>query len=328
MNNVFDKKFYKYLLGFLCCMFVICWFPYLFTNFGVLDLTGVEGANIGNAINGMMGPFVAMLAAFMTFVAFWMQYKTHVQQREDISQERYVNNFMKLIDIYREIVNTINLEDKIKGRPAFHFIFYEFKSIYSAVHRKYIGFEDIAVLYISFEIFMSGIVEKGNPVLNNRIVELLRKKGHTNLPCDFQQKLDELERELIQANANFQNTKEPPMCFRVEKYREDMVFPNLYKGYMDKLTSYFNITYLVLTFLNANKNITPEVKTLKESMFSMQLTNHEISLIVMYMYYIRYRDEGKPRIQECPDITFLEDLNKRFPNTFYWKDPRFIEPDN
>lgn len=59
----------------------------------------------------------------MTFVAFWMQYKTHVQQREDISQERYVNNFMKLIDIYREIANTINLEDKIKGRPAFHFIF-------------------------------------------------------------------------------------------------------------------------------------------------------------------------------------------------------------
>lgn len=327
MKNIFDGKFYIYLGMFFGCIFIISLFPYLFTSFCLVDLSGADGANIGNTMNGIMGPFVAMLAAFMTFIAFWMQYKTHVQQREDISQERYVNNFMKLMDIYRGIVSDIYLKDKFKGQSSFHFIFYEFKSIYAAVFARYGRLGDMVALYISFEIFMSGIVERGNPVLNTRIVDKLISKGYS-LPVDFVYGLEVLEYGLIQSNDYFKTNKVPPFCFRVEKYERNTDFPDLYKGYMDKLSSYFNIAYLILVFLNSPDYVGQGDKILKEKMFSMQLSNHEVALIVMYIYYVRYRDDGETENVKKLDIAFLENLNRKFPHTFYWRDPDFVKSDN
>lgn len=38
---------------------------------------------IGDTIGGIMGPFIAIAAAGLTFIAFWVQCKANIQRRHD-----------------------------------------------------------------------------------------------------------------------------------------------------------------------------------------------------------------------------------------------------
>lgn len=326
-NNCSKRKIYFFAFATIA---IISLLPFLFTICSGFALSSEEGANVGAAISGIVGPVVALLAAFMAFCAFWVQCKTYARQCEDIVRERLTGQFMKLMDIYRDTLHNINLENKIHGQPAFHFIFYEFKSIYAAVcdkSGKMIALKDVDLLYISFEIFMSGIVRKKNPILNNRIINRLRKEKYT-ITDGFRDDLDKLERRLVDANCDLRKKGEPPRCFRKEKYPKDMNFPNLYKGYMDKLTSYFNTIDLILLFLQRHRVERRTDVEFFEQMFASQLNLHEVSLIVIYLEYVRYRDKRQENMSESLDFSFLEKLNKRFPKTFYWRDPNFLNSAN
>ena len=42
-----------------------------------------DTGEIGDTIGGITGPFIAIAAAGLTFIAFWVQYKANIQQRQD-----------------------------------------------------------------------------------------------------------------------------------------------------------------------------------------------------------------------------------------------------
>lgn len=81
-----------------------------------------------------MGPFVALAAAGLTFIAFWVQYKANIQQRHDIAIERFESNLFEMIHIQQEITNELKLEGEdangIKysrvSRDVFQCIYEEF----------------------------------------------------------------------------------------------------------------------------------------------------------------------------------------------------------
>lgn len=54
-----------------------------------------------------MGPFVAIAAAILTFLAFWVQFKANEQQRKDIALERFESNLFQLIQIQEDITNNL-----------------------------------------------------------------------------------------------------------------------------------------------------------------------------------------------------------------------------
>lgn len=333
-NKTFDKKFWHNILFFSLVLLFICSFPYFFTTcHWWVDLTNPEGANIGNTINGIMGPFVAIIASFMTFIAFWVQYKANEQQRQDIAIERFENNFFKLLDIYREIIMNINLENRIKGQTAFHFIFYEFKSILYETQASFRKLEKESSLYISFEIFMSGIVKKGNPVLNTRIVKHLEQK-HIDIPLNMKYMLDQLEVRLIINNEKFKKKEGIPTCFRVEKYDPESIFPNLYKGHLEKLTPYFNMVALIGRYLKKNEYLLKETSLQYKDMFLHQLTNHEIALIHIYIAFMKYKSDEKAGDQhgemllDSKDMQNMSELIQMYPITFDWRNSNFTNPDN
>lgn len=49
----------------------ICALPVLFVKFSIIDFTST--GQIGDTIGGIMGPFIAILAALLNFIAFWAQ---------------------------------------------------------------------------------------------------------------------------------------------------------------------------------------------------------------------------------------------------------------
>lgn len=130
-KTIFQQLWFWLLVGALVCS-IICCFPIWFTGKGLKEF--VETGQIGDTIGGIMGPFVAMVAAFLTFIAFWVQKKANDAQRQDIKVERFNANFYNLLDIHEQITDSLDMQImvtegaalksiKCQGRALFYHTF-------------------------------------------------------------------------------------------------------------------------------------------------------------------------------------------------------------
>lgn len=108
-NKTFTKDFWSYLVIFIIIIILICCLPAYFTQSECYS-SYKETGPIGDTIGGIMGPFVAIAAAILTFFAFWVQFKANDQQRKDIALERFENNLFELIHFHQEITNGLLLK--------------------------------------------------------------------------------------------------------------------------------------------------------------------------------------------------------------------------
>ena len=129
-NITFDKSFWKSFGWFLFIAALICCLPWAFAdNYWGIDFS--ETGQIGDTIGGVMGPFIAIAAAGLTFIAFWVQYKANIQQRHDISIERFESNLFEMIHIQQEITNGLVVERQTinsghvarHGRDVFEYVY-------------------------------------------------------------------------------------------------------------------------------------------------------------------------------------------------------------
>ncbi len=127
----FDINFWKSFSWFLLVVIIICILPWVLAKHAWIDFSST--GEIGDTIGGIMGPFVAIAAAGLTFIAFWVQYKANIQQRHDIAIERFESNLFEMIHIQQEIINGLvieyrnqynNIEKKI-GRDVFQYTYEE-----------------------------------------------------------------------------------------------------------------------------------------------------------------------------------------------------------
>ncbi len=124
----------QYFGCFLGVVVLICFLPWAFTKSWFIDFT--RTGQIGDTIGGIIGPFVAIAAAGLTFIAFWVQYKANIQQRHDIAIERFESNLFEMIHIQQEITNGLLVEyydvknnnrQISKGREVFRNIYMDFQ---------------------------------------------------------------------------------------------------------------------------------------------------------------------------------------------------------
>lgn len=126
----------------------ICWLPYLLTQFSILDFSAT--GQIGDTIGGIMGPFVGILAAVLTFMAFWTQYQANKEQRSSINEnkaeiqkqqqryeiDRFESKWLMLFDIYKETVKSLNCAN-IAGKAVFKELLDELRLVYELVEYGY-----------------------------------------------------------------------------------------------------------------------------------------------------------------------------------------------
>ena len=108
--------------------------PAILTQPGWLNFS--DKGQIGDTIGGTMGPFIAIIAALLTFVAFWVQYEANIKQREDISIERQEAKFYKMLDIYSAMTNGLEVHG-IKGKEAFAELVGEFTFTFFIIDEIY-----------------------------------------------------------------------------------------------------------------------------------------------------------------------------------------------
>ncbi|WP_426327770.1 putative phage abortive infection protein [Pedobacter sp. R-06] len=163
--KTFDRFFLICTICFFIIVFLICAFPLFLTTDSKFDeTTGV----IGDTIGGTMGPFVAIAAAFLTFLAFWVQYKANEQQKADLKTQKlqseidgFERTFFELVKLHRSNVRELNYSKFIgsetrtySNRQVMRVIFQEFIECYRDVKKfsnstdpkEYINKHHLAIL--------------------------------------------------------------------------------------------------------------------------------------------------------------------------------------
>jgi len=187
--KTFDS-FFRWSLGaFIAVVAIICFFPAWFTsNFSKYNFTTT--GQIGDTIGGIMGPFVAIAAAGLTFLAFWVQYKANEQQKEDIldlktraEEERLETKFFEMIRFHRDNVGELSYtfttkkleyfkdlvnEQTVVTRKVFRVIYSDFLEI-----NKELGhfFENVNEREVYEESYLNNL--NNNITLQNREIDLL-----------------------------------------------------------------------------------------------------------------------------------------------------------
>lgn len=128
---------------------LVCAFPFLFTHFSILDFT--ETGQIGDTISGIMSPFVGIIAAILTFLAFWIQYKANEEQKKAIEEnrkdilaqqeryelDRFESKLSMMMNSYQETVRSLKYGDK-QGRIVFNELIDELRLTYELTEHAFI----------------------------------------------------------------------------------------------------------------------------------------------------------------------------------------------
>lgn len=132
----FDRNFWLYLSIAIVLTIAIGFLPYLLTSTSYCLVDFSDSGQVGDTIGGIMGPFIAIVASLLTFLAFWVQFKANQQQRYDIAVERFESNLFQKLQMQESIVNGLyytpidgadrNYGESFKGRNVFYAI-YELK---------------------------------------------------------------------------------------------------------------------------------------------------------------------------------------------------------
>jgi len=170
------------VLGFISILIL----PLLFTlpsYFGWMDFT--KRGSVGDTINGISGPFIAIIASVLTFFAFYIQYQANIQQRNQFIKslraqnderkaqekvwriERFENKFYELLKLHKSNVEEMRVARNISGRSCFVPMFYELRFCYQIVKdfhdaineqdRTRLGYNEINLMNFSYRIFFFGI---------------------------------------------------------------------------------------------------------------------------------------------------------------------------
>lgn len=300
--KTFDKTFWIIFGAFAGLILIILTFPFLFTNYSWFDIDFSETGEVGDTIGGIMGPFIAIAAAILTFFAFWVQYianetqkKALIKQERDLAQERFETKFYKQIEILKSNIDELQIGETTKGRKAFISLFSELKFIYHIVNNHYqsqfyptfkIDISEEARYNISYLIFFFGIGENSTQLVRSFLTENLLMLFE-NAVTDIQRNQTLWREERAKGNPIAVNTENLPFTFNI-KY-----LPG--NGHTSKLSHYVRHLFQTVKFVHeADENvITPEMKYNYLTVLRSQLSPHE----QLFIYYNALSIIGKPWIE-------------------------------
>jgi hypothetical protein len=300
-----DKKFWWIFTPFFILIIVILSFPYLFTNFSWFGQDFSNTGEIGDTVGGIMGPYIAIVAAFLTFFAFWVQYKANEQQKHDLQIERFESKFYNMIDIHRQNVTEIVIGKSLVSRKAFISMFNELKFLYLATDlffktpqqkdliKSLTGSDSISdenTFNIAYLIFFFGIGPNSTKLIfslvDNRYSGILL---NLEVYLKGQQTIWRQEKKI----AIDEKTREGDGVFILKTSYKP------FNGHMSRLSHYIRHLFQLLKFIDdqPDKIINYDAKYNYASTVRAQLSAHEQLLL----YYNALSSLGKPWFDKDKD---------------------------
>ncbi|MGE0636130.1 MAG: putative phage abortive infection protein [Bacteroidia bacterium] len=211
-------------------LLILCLLPYLLTRekLSILDYTTT--GQIGDTIGGIAGPVIALIAALLTFLAFWIQVQANKAQTSQFNKQdtdtkidRFENKFYELLSLHKANVEEISIDGydqrKIEKRKAFVFMYREFRFAFFVTKIKYdelqksqelkTKYTDEDLLRLAYIFFYAGVgihSDKLNKAMageqfeqllfekvNTKLQDIQKNIKDLRLPVNKQQKFPELE---------------------------------------------------------------------------------------------------------------------------------------
>lgn len=300
--KTFDKTFWIIFGAFAGLILVILFFPILFTKFSWFDLDFTNTGQIGDTIGGIMGPFIAIAAAILTFFAFWVQFvanetqkKALIKQEIDLAQERFETKFYNQIEILKSNIDELQIGQSTKGRKAFISLFNELKFIYHVVNNHYesnflpnlqIEISEEARYNIAYLIFFFGIGENST-VLVRSLLTVDQIMFFENAATVVQSNQTLWRTERLNGNTIAVDTDELPFTLDIR------YMPG--NGHTSKLSHYIRHLFQTVKFVHEadSKVISQEMKYNYMTILRSQLSPHE----QLFIYYNAISILGKPWIE-------------------------------
>lgn len=171
MNDL--KKFIKGIPSFIWALLgilfiLICFLPFLLTRHGFISFS--ETGQIGDTIGGIMGPFIAIIAALLTFIAFWVQFEANRELIKENRRNHFENQFYKMLDIHLTNVSSLNsIFAKTEGEKesAFFVFCEEIKGTFLNISKSEVFYPFLERLIREYE----SEQDKGFILFVNRVLE-------------------------------------------------------------------------------------------------------------------------------------------------------------
>lgn len=132
----------------IVCSVLTCLLPILFTQLPALfDFR--ETGQIGDTIGGTMGPFIALIASFLTFIAFWAQYDANREMVKENVRNHFESRFYKMLDMHLESVNYLR---SLSGKST--------ESVFREWYNEVAGAYKLLMRELGLKGFLDGIISK------------------------------------------------------------------------------------------------------------------------------------------------------------------------
>jgi hypothetical protein len=147
------------------------------------EAAAIDTGLIGDTFGGTLGPLVALIAALITGLAFWVQYEANQQQKKDLQIERFESKFYSLLQLHRDNITELTIGKTTQGRKAFISMFNELKFTHYLVEEFYKNNYVINIPHdpktedvrynISYLIFFFGVGPNSSPI----VIDLIGKQN-------------------------------------------------------------------------------------------------------------------------------------------------------
>lgn len=131
---------------------------------------------IGDTLSGIMNPFIALAGVFLTFLAFYIQFKANQLQRslfrQELDNNKFENQFYEMLRLHKENVNEITIilrlkyftghesnttERQVTGREVFKYFLYEMTILYFVAKKTYRDETADYCLNKAYSVFFHGL---------------------------------------------------------------------------------------------------------------------------------------------------------------------------
>lgn len=257
--------------------------PLAITRLSFISLKYINTGEIGDIIGGSTAPFIGFMGIIVTFYAFWVQYQSNINQRNDIRIERFENQFYEMLRLHRDNVTEMEIDNKINGRKCFVRMFDEFKFIYLVVYQMhFINKSSLGREYttddlcdIAYNIFFNGL-SSISPLKLDRLVDrkdvILLKFINVHLK-KVEKKWNDYSQTIVQPEYSVFEED------RVLRFEFEM-FYYPFDGHNVRLGHYYRHLFQTVSFI-AKSEIIPKHKDRYRylKLLRAQLSNHEQLLL-------------------------------------------------
>jgi len=293
------------LLGYIFCLLVAEHLVSFGKKQGFNNATGV----IGDTIGGTLGTVIAIIAAFLTFLAFWIQYEANQQQKLDLQFERFENKFFELLKLHKDNVNEMVIDGydistskttsfsrssgeevletkeestgrEISGRKVFVTIYYELKACYEICDHR-LRFETIPNrnLYLtkmSYRLVFNGI---GSNIITNIDKNI---PGDKEFVETCKAALYSARTQHVKSNGQDNIYTMPGSNIQVNLFFKYKPF----SGHASRFGHYYRHLYYIVKYVVGQSQNIMDIGQKKEylKMLRAQLSNHE--QLMLYFNYL------------------------------------------